>query len=174
MAKMNERQKRFCEYYAQDPNATEAARKAGYSGRTAGSIGAENLKKPEILSYIRKLQEQAAAPRIATLMETMAFLSDTMRNPSQKPADRIRAAELILKSGGAFVRVHEDDGGFTITAAPRDITNTWRDVIIYDPESPPEPPDDDGDGGTVIYLPKLDTLEDHEPDDGDDERETGG
>lgn len=172
---MNDRQKRFCEFYAEDPDGQAAAIKAGYSPKSAKSIASENLTKPDLLRYIRKLQEQAAAPRLAGISETKAVLSDMMRDPQQKPADRIRAAELLLKSSGAFVRVREDDGGFTITTAPRDITDTWRDVIIYDPEKdPPEPPDDDGDGGTLIYLPRMDALEDHEPDDGDDERETGG
>lgn len=175
---MNDRQKRFCEFYAEDPDGQAAAIKAGYSPKSAKSIASENLTKPDLLRYIRKLQEQAAAPRIAGISETKAALSDMMRDPQQKPADRIRAAELLLKSSGAFVRVREDDGGFTITTAPRDTPTAdgWDDVIIYDPRTggPPEPPDDDGDGGTVIYLPIQDRLEDHEPDDGDDERETGG
>ena len=35
-------------------NATEAAKKAGYSERTAGAIGAENLKKPKIADEIAR------------------------------------------------------------------------------------------------------------------------
>ena len=34
-----------------DLNATQAAIRAGYSKRTAYSIGNENLKKPEIQKY---------------------------------------------------------------------------------------------------------------------------
>lgn len=54
MAKMTERQKRFIAEYLIDLNATQAAIRAGYSVKTAGSIGDENLKKPEINSAIAK------------------------------------------------------------------------------------------------------------------------
>lgn len=56
-AKLTDLQKRFIDEYLIDLNATQAARRAGYSEKTAGSIGSENLKKPEIAARIRKLQE---------------------------------------------------------------------------------------------------------------------
>ena len=43
---MTERQKRFCQLFAVDPDATAAAIGAGYSAKTARSIGSENLTKP--------------------------------------------------------------------------------------------------------------------------------
>lgn len=52
---MTKKQKRFVEEYLIDLNATQAAIRAGYSPDTAGSIGAENLKKPEIKSRIDKV-----------------------------------------------------------------------------------------------------------------------
>lgn len=51
------KQKRFCEEYIFDFNATRAAKVAGYSEETAYSIGSENLKKPEIQAYIKELQK---------------------------------------------------------------------------------------------------------------------
>lgn len=51
---MTKKQKRFVEEYLIDLNATQAAIRAGYSPETAGSIGGENLKKPEISSAISK------------------------------------------------------------------------------------------------------------------------
>ncbi len=50
------KQKRFCEEYIFDFNATRAAKSAGYSEDTSGAIGHENLKKPEIQAYIKELQ----------------------------------------------------------------------------------------------------------------------
>ena len=38
---MTAKQKRFCEEYLIDLNATQAAIRAGYSPETAGAIGAE-------------------------------------------------------------------------------------------------------------------------------------
>lgn len=51
---MTKKQKRFVEEYLIDLNATQAAIRAGYSPDTAGSIGNENLKKPEIEKAISK------------------------------------------------------------------------------------------------------------------------
>lgn len=51
---MTKKQKRFVEEYLIDLNATQAAIRAGYSPDTAGSIGSENLKKPEIRARIEK------------------------------------------------------------------------------------------------------------------------
>ena len=52
---MNEKQKRFCEEYLIDCNATQAAIRAGYSEKTAGSQAFDLLKKPEIQNYIAEL-----------------------------------------------------------------------------------------------------------------------
>lgn len=59
MAKLlNPKQKRFCEEYIVDLNRTQAAIRAGYSEATAGQIGHELLKKPEVEMYIAALQSQ--------------------------------------------------------------------------------------------------------------------
>jgi phage terminase small subunit len=50
------KQKRFVEEYLIDLNATQAAIRAGYSEDTAGAIGHENLKKPEIQDAISEAQ----------------------------------------------------------------------------------------------------------------------
>lgn len=56
---MTRKQELFCEYYIESLNATQAAIKAGYSKKTAYSIGDENLRKPEIKKYIdRKMSEK--------------------------------------------------------------------------------------------------------------------
>ena len=52
------KQARFVEEYLIDLNATQAAIRAGYSAKTAYSVGHENLSKPEIAAAIQK--EQAA------------------------------------------------------------------------------------------------------------------
>lgn len=53
--KLSDKQIRFCKEYVIDFNATRAALDAGYSKKTAYSIGHENLKKPEIQLYIQTL-----------------------------------------------------------------------------------------------------------------------
>lgn len=58
--KLTDRQDRFCREYIIDYNSTDAAIRAGYSQKTAYSIGSENLKKPEVLARVRELQAQQA------------------------------------------------------------------------------------------------------------------
>lgn len=56
MAKLNARQQRFVKEYLINPNATQAALKAGYSKKTARVIGQENLTKPAIADAIAEAQ----------------------------------------------------------------------------------------------------------------------
>lgn len=54
------KQKRFCEEYIFDFNASRAARAAGYSEDSAAAIGSENLTKPEIQAYVKQLESDLA------------------------------------------------------------------------------------------------------------------
>lgn len=54
MAKLTPKQKRFCDEYLIDLNATQAAIRAGYSKKTARFIATENLTKPNIQAYLEK------------------------------------------------------------------------------------------------------------------------
>lgn len=54
------RQRRFVDEYLVDLNATEAAKRAGYSEKTAWVIGAENLRKPKIAAAIQKAMDERA------------------------------------------------------------------------------------------------------------------
>lgn len=49
---MTPKQQRFVQEYLVDLNATQAAIRAGYSIKTARSVGAENLTKPDIAAEI--------------------------------------------------------------------------------------------------------------------------
>jgi phage terminase small subunit len=51
---LNNKQEAFIREYLIDFNATQAAIRAGYSKRTAGVIGCENLTKPNISEAIKK------------------------------------------------------------------------------------------------------------------------
>lgn len=58
MAKLTAKQKRFCDEYLIDLNATQAAIRAGYSKKTARAIANENLTKPAIKEYINQRMEE--------------------------------------------------------------------------------------------------------------------
>lgn len=78
---MTKKQKLFCEEYLIDLNATQAAIRAGYSPETAGAIGNENLKKPEIRAYIdRAMAERSRrtgvnADRVVQELAKIAFVN---------------------------------------------------------------------------------------------------
>ena len=56
--KLTDKQSRFCEEYMIDLNATQAAIRAGYSEKTAYSIGCENLIKPDLQNRIQELKKE--------------------------------------------------------------------------------------------------------------------
>lgn len=56
---LTRKQQLFCEEYIKDFNASRAARVSGYSEESAGTIGWENLKKPEIDAEIKRLLTEA-------------------------------------------------------------------------------------------------------------------
>lgn len=118
---MNAKQKRFCDEYLIDCNATQAAIRAGYSARTAYSIGQENLKKPELQAYIQAELDRLHDARTANAQEVLEYLTSVMRGEQAEQTlisvgdgvqkltaidvgarERIKAAELIGKRYGLF------------------------------------------------------------------------
>ena len=98
------KQKAFADYYIECGNATEAAKRAGYSKRTARVIGQENLLKPAISAYIAERQKQIDDSRIADAAEVLRFYSSVMRNQEKDQfgldaalSDRISAARELMK-----------------------------------------------------------------------------
>ena len=79
MANLTAKQQRFCDEYLIDLNATQAAIRAGYSAKTAYSIGNENLKKPEIREYIDNRLAEKEKELIADQNEVMKYLTSVMR-----------------------------------------------------------------------------------------------
>lgn len=58
--KLTDKQKRFCEEYLVDLNATQAAIRAGYSEKTARQTASENLSKPDIQDTIAELRKNVS------------------------------------------------------------------------------------------------------------------
>lgn len=79
MAKMTDKQKRFCDEYLIDMNGAQAAIRAGYSKKTAKQIATENLSKPYLREYIDKRMAEKEAALIADQDEVMKYLTAVMR-----------------------------------------------------------------------------------------------
>ena len=135
---MTEKQKRFADEYLKDLNATQAAIRAGYSKKTAYSIGFEILKKPEIKSYIERQLDKVHEETIADAKEVMGYLTSVMRGQSEadvvvvegtgdgcssartvkKPPDEkewLKAAELLGKRYGLFTERMQVEGNTAVT-----------------------------------------------------------
>lgn len=79
MAKLTPKQKTFVDEFLKCGNATEAAKRAGYSEQSARQMGTENLSKPSISSYIQERQKQIDDERIADIAEIQRFYSAVLR-----------------------------------------------------------------------------------------------
>lgn len=119
------KQKRFCDEYLIDLNATQAAIRAGYSERTAYRTGADNLRKHQVQKYIHGRMAEKEKQLIADQDEVLRYLTQVLRGESvseeivvegtgdgrskarsveTRPAtrDRIKAAELLGKRYGLY------------------------------------------------------------------------
>lgn len=118
---MNAKQKRFCDEYLIDCNATQAAIRAGYSPKTAKQIGQENLTKPDLKKYIDEQLERIHNEKTADAQEVLEYLTAVMRGEHTEQVlkligegvqtvtdidvsarERLKAAELIGKRYGMF------------------------------------------------------------------------
>lgn len=125
VAKLTAKQQRFCDEYLIDLNATQAAIRAGYSKKTAGSISTENMQKPLIKEYIEKRMAEKEKNLIADQDEVLKYLTSVLRGEGLEemvvvegcgdgysrattvtrdvcPKDRLKAAELLGKRYSLF------------------------------------------------------------------------
>ncbi len=118
---MNAKQKRFCDEYLIDCNATQAAIRAGYSEKTAKSLGQRMLTFVDLREYIDEQLERIHSEKTADAEEVLEYLSSVMRGEQTEKVlkldgsgiqsivdinvsakDRLKAAELIGKRYGMF------------------------------------------------------------------------
>lgn len=109
---MNPKQKKFCDEYIKSGNAKQSAIKAGYSPKTAYSIGNENLNKPELKAYIDERLKELSNHKILSAAEVLEYLSRVVAGKETEyvatskgvfpdvpvsTKDRISAAKELLK-----------------------------------------------------------------------------
>lgn len=101
---MNERQKRFCEFYVGEcvGNVVQSALKAGYSDNYANHRAYQLLENVEVKNYIKELSKNGESKRIATAEDVQAFWSSVMNDKTQEMKSRFRASELLAKVQGLF------------------------------------------------------------------------
>ena len=98
--KLTLKQERFIQYY--NGNATEAAKKAGYSAKTANEQGYRLFTNVRIKEAINKRLVHRDGVHIATREERQKFWAETMNNPELEHNIRLKASELLGKSQADF------------------------------------------------------------------------
>ena len=88
----------FCESYLTNFNATKSAIEAGYSEKTAYSIGYNLLKEKEVREYIQERMTQL----VMGTDEFLVTLAKKARDENN-PAIQMRALELIGRVKGLFI-----------------------------------------------------------------------
>lgn len=119
--RLTERQRRFCEEYLIDGNASQAAIRAGYSKRSATVVSTTLMKNPQVQAYLKKLLEELHSAKVADAQEVLEYLTSIMRGEQREQTlqlvgdgmqditsidvaakDRLKAAELLGKRYGIF------------------------------------------------------------------------
>lgn len=84
--KLTAKQKKFADNYIKSGNATQSAIEAGYSEKSAQVIGAENLLKPMVKSYIDSKMNEIESHKIADAKEVLEFFTDVLRGKAKEIA----------------------------------------------------------------------------------------
>lgn len=108
--KLNIRQKKFAEFYAQSGNAADSAIQAGYSEKFAGQNADKLLKNTNILEYIKELTEKLKDERILSAKDRQMLLSDIANDKTEETSDRIRAIDTLNKMTGEYLNKVEVSG----------------------------------------------------------------
>ena len=132
MARMTEKQKRFCDEYLISLNATQAAIKAGYTKKYANTNASKLLQNTTVKEYIEKRMAEKESQLIADQDEVLKYLTSVMRGESKSEIvvvegagdgyseartmkkapdekERLKAAELLGRRYGLYVEKVEAD-----------------------------------------------------------------
>ncbi len=109
------KQARFVEEFLIDSNATQAAVRAGYSEKTAYSVGHENLKKPEVATAIQAAQTALSERLEVTADRVVAgLLSEAEGKDDSTASSRVAAWAHLGKHLQLFEDKSTFDGKLTI------------------------------------------------------------
>jgi phage terminase small subunit len=115
--KLTNKQNRFVYEYLVDCNATQAAIRAGYSPSTAGSIGFENLKKPEIRNEIKMRLETQSELRLGEREAIIrALFREAMNGREDATAtSRVSALDKLARINGLYqAQIHIESLGINM------------------------------------------------------------
>lgn len=105
---MTVKQQRFVEEYLKDFKLVEAARRAGYSKRTAKDIAQALLKKPEILALVEEKQQEIRDQNNITRDYYIQKLRKIVDDTDSRNNEITNALTLMAKITGHIKEVASD------------------------------------------------------------------
>ena len=103
--KLTPKQALFVSEYLKTGNATQAAKRAGYSEKTAFRIGAENLQKPAVLAAIKakdeKRQKRLELEEDFEMKTALELLKEAREQGDVKSANAV--LQTLCKIRGKFI-----------------------------------------------------------------------
>lgn len=121
--KLTIKMQRFVDLYLTSGNATKAAIEAGYSKKTAYSIGSENLKKPEIIEYMKRrrleIEELLGFNKLTVIKDLLSIKDKCMQVIPVMEFDRelrMMLQVMEVNSNGEEVGVFQFDSNGAIKA----------------------------------------------------------
>lgn len=127
---MNQQRRAFCEAYLISGNATEAAREAGYSIKTARSKGQRLLTFVDVQEYLEQRNQEISAANTAQVEEVRQFWTTVMRDNAAKISERLKASELLAKTYGAFLAPVEVDANAKMREAMAALTEEELRALV--------------------------------------------
>jgi len=128
---MTHRQELFIQEYIKTGNATISAIKAGYSKRTARSIGQRLLINVDIRNKISELSQRIANNNIMTAKERQEYLTKLINSDDVKVSDKLKALDILNKMTGEYIQKVEVNG--EIKSDPfKNLTTDELRKIIFD------------------------------------------
>jgi phage terminase small subunit len=136
--KLSPKQILFINEYLVDFNATQAAIRAGYSRKSAHSIGQENLKKPAIQIAIREIMDKNITEVEVSANYVLKRLIEESKSLAQDATanSRIRATELLGKYLTLFTDRHEVDNKASLVLALEELQKKKEARENYTPHHP--------------------------------------
>ena len=129
---MTHRQELFIQEYIKTGNATHSAIAAGYSKRTARSIGQRLLTYVDIKEAIDRLSKNIAINNIMTAKECQEFLTSLILNNDVKVSDKLKAVDLLNKMTGEYIQKVEVNGNVKTDDPFKNLTTEELKKIIFD------------------------------------------
>lgn len=133
MRELNAQQEAFVLHYTSTPgaigNGAEAARRAGYSERSAAELARQLLDKPHVREAVSTANRMAISGRLAS--KSVALLEQVLDDAQAPLRVKVEAAKTVLDRAGITCTIAErDDAEDRVTRSMSEMTREELEEIV--------------------------------------------